>query len=172
MYSSRIFRILQLEDFIVAFQKLDNVYRASRDAIKATGLMALIIWVGCGALFFIFENDNPNFRECTSAVPLRGTGDTPGCYDFSSTAECNAFYGDNSCTQVAFKNMPDSLYYTAVFLCGEWGVVDFTWAGRLVCMFMCVAGIALYAIPTGTLFESFGNVLGMSEVEDDLVDAP
>ena len=53
--------------------------------------------------------------------------------------------------------MPDSLYYVAVFLGGEWGLVDFTWGGRMVCMFLCVIGIALYAIPVGTLFESFGN---------------
>ena len=50
----RILRILQVEDFIVAFSKLDNVFRASKDVLKATGLMAIIIWVGCGALFFIF----------------------------------------------------------------------------------------------------------------------
>jgi hypothetical protein len=42
-------------------------------------------------------------------------------------------------------------YYTAVFLGGEWGKVDFTWPGRMVCMFLCTAGIALYAIPVGTL---------------------
>jgi hypothetical protein len=53
------------------------------------------------------------------------------------------------------------LYLTAVFLGGEWGVVDFTYAGRFVCLFFCVLGIALYAIPIGTLFDSFGAVLGM-----------
>ena len=46
---ARIFRLLQLEDFITAFSKLDNVFRASKDVLKATGLMALIVWVGCGA---------------------------------------------------------------------------------------------------------------------------
>lgn len=46
----RIFRVLQLEDFLVAFSKLDNVFRASKDVLKATGLMAIIIWVGSSAL--------------------------------------------------------------------------------------------------------------------------
>ena len=50
---------------------------------------------------------------------------------------------------------------------GEWGLIDFTWPGRFVCMFLCVVGIALYAIPTGTLFDSFGAVLGMGEDEDE-----
>jgi hypothetical protein len=59
------------------------------------------------------------------------------------------------------------LYLTAVFLGGEWGVVDFTWPGRIVCLFFCVLGIALYAIPIGTLFDSFGAVLGMAEEEEE-----
>jgi hypothetical protein len=32
---------------------------------------------------------------------------------------------------------------------------------------LCVVGIALYAIPIGTLFESFGNVLGLAGDEDE-----
>jgi len=161
----RIFRILQLEDFVVAFSKLDNVFRASKDVLKATGLMAIIIWVGCGALFFIFEENNPNWRSCDPSIPARSSNPKqPGCYDFSSTSACNDFY-PGQCTQTAFTSMPDALYYTAVFLGGEWGVVDFTWPGRIVCLFLCIAGIALYAIPIGTLFDSFGAVLGL--VEDD-----
>jgi hypothetical protein len=163
----RIFRILQLEDFIVAFSKLDNVFRASKDVLKATGLMAIIVWISCGALFFIFERDNVNWRSCDPSIPLRSS-DTiaPGCYDFASTAECNEVY-PGLCSQTAFVNMPDSLYYTAVFLGGEWGVVDFTWPGRFVCLFLCVIGIGLYSLPVGTLFDSFGAVLGLGGEDDE-----
>lgn len=161
---ARVFRILQLEDFIVAFSKLDDVFRASKDVLKATGLMAMIIWVGCGALFFIFESNNPNWRTCDDSIPVRGTVDAPGCFDFKSTAACNEYY-PGKCNQVSFTSMPNALFYTAVFLGGEWGVVDFTWPGRFVCLFLCVVGIALCAIPIGTLFDSFGAVLGL--VEDD-----
>mmetsp|Transcript_7764 Transcript_7764/g.22510 ORF Transcript_7764/g.22510 Transcript_7764/m.22510 type:complete len:1290 (+) Transcript_7764:137-4006(+) len=163
----RIFRILQLEDFIIAFSKLDNVFRASKDVLKATGLMALIIWVGCGALFYIFEENNPNWRSCDESIPPHDLSpDQPGCYDFATTAECNAFY-DGMCEQHVFTNMPNSLYLTAVFLGGEWGVVDFTWPGRLVCLFLCVVGIGLYAIPVGALFDSFGAVLGMGGDDEE-----
>eukprot|EP00934_Nitzschia_sp_Nitz4_P001046 Nitzschia sp. Nitz4//scaffold118_size93875//13823//17650//NITZ4_004777-RA/size93875-processed-gene-0.54-mRNA-1//-1//CDS//3329533691//1046//frame0 len=163
----RIFRILQLEDFVTAFSKLDNVFRASKNVLKATGLMALIIWVGCGALFFIFEENNPNWRSCDDSVPLTSMDpDVPGCYDFASTAECNAFY-PGLCEQKVFTNMPNSLYLTAVFLGGEWGVVDFTWPGRFVCLFLCVVGIGLYAIPIGALFDSFGAILGMGGDDDE-----
>lgn len=36
-----------------------------------------------------------------------------------------------------------------------------------MCMFLCVAGIALYSIPVGSLFDSFGAVIGLSEDEED-----
>lgn len=163
----RIFRLLQLEDFVPAFSKLDNVFRATKDILKATGLMAMIVWVGCAALFFILEQNNPNFRECDDSVPLKATKKGPGCFDFTTAAECNAFYGADMCTQTAFQNMPQSLYYVAVFLGGEWGVVDFTVGGKLVCMFLCIAGIALYSIPVGALFDAFGAVIGLAEEEEN-----
>jgi len=132
---ARIFRLLQLEDFITAFSKLDNVFRASKDVLKATGLMALIVWVGCAALFFIFEENNPNWRECDSSIPLTSDNpETPGCYDFASTAACNDTY-PGMCSQKAFTNMPDALYYTAVFLGGEWYVYG-----------CCCCGVSFYSM--------------------------
>jgi hypothetical protein len=69
---------------------------------------------------------------------------------------------------LSFLHIVNSLYLTAVFLGGEWGVVDFTWPGRIVCLSFCVLGIALYAIPIGTLFDSFGAVLGMDGDDDEV----
>ena len=163
----RIFRILQIEGLWgVAFSKLDNVFRASKDVLKASALMALIVWVGCAALFFIFEENNPNWRQCDESVPLIGTDDAPGCYDFASTFECNKYY-PGKCIQSSFTDLPSTLFLVAVFLQGEWGMTDFTWPGRLVCMFLCVAGIGLYAIPVGSLFDSFGSVIEGADEEDD-----
>lgn len=48
----------------------------------------------------------------------------------------------------------------------RWGVVDFTWPGRFVALFLCVVGIGLYAIPVGSLFDSFGAVLGLGGDDD------
>ena len=84
--------------------------------------MAIIIWIGSSALFFLFESNNPNFRECDDSIPALGTDENPGCYDFDSTAACNKFYPD-LCNQTAFTNMPNAMFYVAVFLGGEWGVV-------------------------------------------------
>jgi hypothetical protein len=167
----RVVRLLQLEDFITAFSKLDNVFRASMGILKSTILLALIIWVGGGSLFFILEHNNPNFRECSDSIPLRSilneTELIPGCYDFASTKACIDYYGAGMCDQKVFVNLPNTLYMTAVFLGGEWGVTDFTWPGRILCILFCYVGIGLYAIPAGTLFEKFGSVLGLEDDDDD-----
>ena len=44
---------------------------------------------------------------------------------------------------------------------------DFTWKGKLVCMVTCIAGIALYSIPVGSLFDSFGAVIGLNEDDEE-----
>jgi Ca2+-binding EF-hand superfamily protein len=59
----------------------------------------------------------------------------------------------------AFDTLPSSMYYSCIFLGGEWGKIDFTPAGQVVCLFYCVIGIALYGIPVGAVFEAFGTVL-------------
>lgn len=38
-------------------------------------------------------------------------------------------------------------------------MVDFTWPGKILCCALCVMGIALFAIPVGTVFEAFQDVL-------------
>jgi len=59
----------------------------------------------------------------------------------------------------AFDTLSSSMYYTLIFLGGEWGLVDFTPCGQVVCVFYCVAGIGLYGIPVGAVFTAFGSVL-------------
>lgn len=66
---------------------------------------------------------------------------------------------DNAALGGAFANIPNSLYFTAIFLSGEWGQVDFSPLGKVLCCFLVVAGIGLYSIPVGTLFDAFQGVL-------------
>jgi len=65
----------------------------------------------------------------------------------------------------AFDNIPNSLYYTAIFLSGEWGQVDFSLPGKVLCCFLVVVGIGLYSIPVGALFDAFGEVLAEEKKE-------
>jgi len=55
----------------------------------------------------------------------------------------------------ALDSIPSALHYTAIFLGGEWALVDFTPLGKLLCVFYCFLGIAIFAIPVGSFFEAF-----------------
>jgi len=66
-----------------------------------------------------------------------------------------------------FDNIPNSMYFTAVFLGGEWGCIDYTVPNKLLCIIFCLVAIGLFAIPTGTLFEAFGDCLtDLAELEE------
>ena len=38
---------------------------------------------------------------------------------------------------------------------------------HLLCVFLCVAGIAIYAVPIGALFDAFGEILGGDDEEEE-----
>ena len=82
----------------------------------------MIIWVGCSALFFLFEHGSPTVGG-------------------------------------AFANIPDSMYYVAVFLGGEWCHCDFTVPGKLLCIWLVAAGIGLFGIPVGAIFDAFEEII-------------
>ena len=62
---------------------------------------------------------------------------------------------DNPRMDGAFQDLPSSLYYCAVFLGGEWGKIDFTPLGFVVCIFYCVVGCAVI---------SFSNLRASSDI--------
>ena len=64
----RLFRVLQLEHFCEAFTKLDDVYRESENVLKATGLMALIVWLLSGVLFYLFERETISIGKQTGVL--------------------------------------------------------------------------------------------------------
>ena len=63
------------------------------------------------------------------------------------------------------------MYYTAVFLGGEWGLVDFTTVGKIYCVFLCVMGIAIWSVPIGTLFEGFETIINPDTKENRAIQA-
>jgi hypothetical protein len=67
----------------------------------------------------------------------------------------------------AFRNIPNSMYFTAIFLGGEWAQTDFSIPGQLVCLFLVVAGIGLYAVPLGAIFDAFQDLLTGDDDDDD-----
>jgi hypothetical protein len=55
---------------------------------------------------------------------------------------------------------------SAIFLSGEWGQVDFSLPGKVLCCLLVVVGIGLYSIPVGALFDAFGEVLAEEKEEE------
>lgn len=128
----RLARILELEKFFKAFSLLDDVLVQAAPVLKATGVVALIVWVGGATMFYYLEPHNED--EAESAA--RGGEDA-----------------------AVFTSILDALYYTAIFLAGEWSSVDFTPLGSVLCMVMALIGVALFSIPVGVLFEGFQDML-------------
>jgi hypothetical protein len=118
----RLVRIFELEHFLEAFTLLDDAFRSAKDHLAAAGLLAVIIWVGCSTLFYIFEHGSP-------------------------------------LVEGAFANIPDSMYYVAVFLGGEWCHCDFTVPGKILCIWLVAAGIGLFGIPVGAIFDAFEEII-------------
>lgn len=56
--------------------------------------------------------------------------------------------------------MPDSLFWTSIFLIGEWANVDFSpGAGSRLCIFYCLFGVAMFAIPVGLIVEAVQSTM-------------
>jgi hypothetical protein len=128
----RLARILELEKFFKAFSLLDDVFVQAAPVLKATGVVALIVWVGGATMFYYLEPHDEDQAEAAA----RGGEDA-----------------------ASFVSIVDALYYTAIFLAGEWSSVDFTPLGSVLCTVMALIGVALFSIPVGVLFEGFQDML-------------
>ena len=77
-----------------------------------------------------------------------------GCASLFYYAELGAKDGD-----VVFESIPESLYFCALFLVGDWQIQDFTPLGAIVCLILSLSGVAIFAVPIGVLFEGFKTVI-------------
>ena len=128
----RLARVLEVEKFFKAFSMLDDVFAQAAPVLKATGVVALIVWVGGSTLFYYVEPHDEDDAEKAA----RGGEDA-----------------------TVFLSIVDALYYNAIFLAGEWSSVDFTPLGSVLSTVMALVGVALFSIPVGVLFEGFQGML-------------
>ena len=66
----------------------------------------------------------------------------------------------------AFDSIPESMYYTAVFLADEWAEVDFSPKGQVLMVVLCAVAIAVAAVPIGSLFDAFEEELHVEDEKD------
>lgn len=62
-----------------------------------------------------------------------------------------------------FNNMPYAMFWTVIFLGGEWAHVDFTWLGEILSVTLALLGIGLFGIPVGVFSEAFQTVASEQE---------
>merc|ERR1719237_409558 len=63
------------------------------------------------------------------------------------------------------KSLPEAMYWTSSFLIGEWSLIDFSRAGGMICIFCCLVGMLLFAIPLGIISEAVQSALMLELVE-------
>ena len=128
----RLARVLELERFFEAFTLLDDVFVKAAPVLKATGVLALIVWVGASSLLYYVE-PHEDIDDDRINDQLAAGGEEPA----------------------VFTSIVDAMYYCTIFLAGEWCKVDFTPLGSVICTIVALIGVALFSIPVGVLFEGF-----------------
>jgi hypothetical protein len=132
----RLSRVLELERFFTAFSLIDDVFEQAAPVLKATGVLALIVWIG-GASLFYYTAPHEEISDDSVADEI--------------------FWGGES--GASFVSIPDAMYYTSIFLAGEWCKIDFTPAGSVICVLMALVGVALFSVPTGAFCDGFQGML-------------
>ncbi|CAD7937313.1 unnamed protein product [Amoebophrya sp. A25] len=61
--------------------------------------------------------------------------------------------------QNEFDSLWSAIYGGSIFLLSEWFVCDFQVAGKILCIFYCVAGVGMFGIATGAIYDGLGEGL-------------
>eukprot|EP00927_Polykrikos_kofoidii_P058068 TRINITY_DN5237_c1_g1_i1.p1 TRINITY_DN5237_c1_g1~~TRINITY_DN5237_c1_g1_i1.p1 ORF type:complete len:1397 (+),score=167.03 TRINITY_DN5237_c1_g1_i1:77-4267(+) len=76
---------------------------------------------------------------------------------------------------IGLTSMSSTMYYTSIFMLGEWCQTDFSFAGALLCMSYCILGVALSAMPIAAMTDALTAVIeakGASFVYAGKLDEP
>ncbi|CAD7942124.1 unnamed protein product [Amoebophrya sp. A120] len=61
--------------------------------------------------------------------------------------------------QNEFDSLWSGIYGGSIFLLSEWFVCDFQVPGKILCIFYCVAGVGMFGIATGAIYDGLGEGL-------------
>jgi hypothetical protein len=66
-------------------------------------------------------------------------------------------------------SIPAAMYWTSIFVIGEWPMADFsTAAGSCLCIFTVILGTAIFAAPFGILVEAANHALQFAVKQDEI----
>jgi len=63
------------------------------------------------------------------------------------------------------ESVPSAIYWTSFFLIGEWALADFSRQSDWLCIFCCIFGMMMFAIPMGVITEAVQTQLFSELVE-------
>merc|ERR1719198_1905457 len=67
-------------------------------------------------------------------------------------------------------SIPGAMYWCSIFLLGEWANVDFTdGAGSRMCIFYCLFGVMLFAVPVGIIMDAVMATLAEQQADLDAI---
>ncbi|KAF4729843.1 hypothetical protein FOZ62_031352 [Perkinsus olseni] len=147
----RIFRILLLEHFLIAWRRLSLVWYECKDAVLSTGVIAAVVWLFVSCLFYEFENP-----PSAAAVEDSPFDSIPSCMYYTAV-----FLGGSRLSRLHSRSSP--------FPSGDWGMVDFSPPGKCLCVVVALLGVALFSLPAGLVFEAFGDVSAAMEAPASLL---
>lgn len=67
----------------------------------------------------------------------------------------------------AFDSIPLSMFFTLLFLGGEWARCDLSVPGQLAGALLCFVGIGLFSLPAGILMDGFQDIIADRQEEQE-----
>eukprot|EP00397_Hematodinium_sp_SG-2012_P000581 GEMP01000582.1.p1 GENE.GEMP01000582.1~~GEMP01000582.1.p1 ORF type:complete len:1461 (+),score=269.10 GEMP01000582.1:890-5272(+) len=107
---------------------LRTVWHDVRETIAGSLLLALIVWLLGSVGFYYSERYGCHISKANDDIAIK-----------------------------TFASIPSSMYFSFIFLLGEWVYIDFSLMGSIFCCLYCLCGMTIFAVPLGSIFESVGN---------------
>merc|ERR1719502_596462 len=108
---------------------------------------------------FLYERNSQFFADVWN--DCKNTFFAVGCLSFSFwVISSTIWYTFEQEDTPWMTSLPSTMYFTALFLSGEWHFADFSSGlGIAFCLLYCVFGVGLFALPVGMLTDSLSFLL-------------
>jgi hypothetical protein len=126
-----IFRIVRIFEFPVFRKEVRRTWKTvsmAASSLFAPSVLAFSVWVTTASMFMFLEN----------------------YYDYGEKDVMNNQYEAEN-----MSTMPDAMYWTSIFIIGEWANVDFgEGAGSRVCIITCLITVGIASIPVAIIADA------------------
>jgi len=134
----RLLRLLKLDKYFPSISLIDDVLRLKRNVLVVSCFAAVTLWVLFAGLMYVAE-----FK------------------DHSMDIDNLPLYGciENCTMSDRYDNFFKSFPLTGIHLTGDFPMVEYDGAGRVVCFFMVIAAVGVVSIPSGVIASGFAEIV-------------